>query len=321
MTTNWRRKRRIRARTAKTGESHAAALRHLQRAEEAQKGELAAVADGLGGHNRGEVASRLAMEAVKEAFSADPTAEGLLDAVRAANRIVWERAEADVELHGMGTTIAAAARVMVGGEQRLVVVNVGDSRAYRLGGGELGRLSSEHSLVGELVRAGELTEADARAHPDRHVLSQALGVAPEIEPHVADADLARGDRLLLWSDGLFNELADDEIPPSWARSPSRTQPPTGSSSPPRSTAAATTSPRSSWTSADRRHGSRGSVLRHVGPVAAERQVGADHGQDVVRPVDDVVVGEPEHPVPRRAQPGVALRIGLALAAGGVRPVA
>jgi protein phosphatase len=175
------------------------------------EGELVAVADGMGGHNGGEIASRLAVATVRETFSADPTADGLVDAVRAANRAVWEQADADPDLHGMGTTIAAAAQVTIRGEERLAIVNVGDSRAYRLRGGQLSRLSSDHSVAADLVRAGELSEADARTHPDRHVLTRVLGVRPDIEPYVADGDLARADRLLLCSDGLFNELADDEI--------------------------------------------------------------------------------------------------------------
>lgn len=175
------------------------------------EGELVAVADGMGGRNRGEIASRLAMETLKETFPADPTADGLVDAVRAANRAIWERAEADPELHGMGTTIAAAARVTDGGEERLAIVNVGDSRAYLLRGGQLSRLSSDHSLVADLVRAGELSEPDARTHPERHILTRVLGAEPETEPHVTSTDLARGDRLLLCSDGLFNDLGDDEI--------------------------------------------------------------------------------------------------------------
>lgn len=175
------------------------------------EGVLVAVADGMGGRNRREVASRLAVETLKEVFAADRTAEGLVDAVRAANRAVWERAEADPDLQGMGTTIAAAARVTDGGEERLAIVNVGDSRVYLLRQGQFSRLSSDHSLVADLVRAGELSEADARIHPERHVLTSVLGVGPDIEPHVASTGLTRGDRLLLCSDGLFNELSDEEI--------------------------------------------------------------------------------------------------------------
>jgi PPM family protein phosphatase len=175
------------------------------------EGDLVVVADGMGGPGGGELASRLAVDAVKEAFAADPTADGLVEAVRRANTAVWEHATAHPELAGMGTTIAAVARVTGAAGERLAVVNVGDSRAYRLEDGRLTRLTDDHSLVAELVRRGELTEDEARVHPERHVLTSAVGVGPEVEPHATETAPSRGDRLLLCSDGLFNELDDDEI--------------------------------------------------------------------------------------------------------------
>jgi len=175
------------------------------------EGDLVAVADGMGGHRGGEVASRLAVETLGEAFADDPTTAGLAEAVRRANTAVWEAAAADPALAGMGTTIAAVARVRDEGRERLAVVNVGDSRAYLFHDAHLTRLTSDHSLVAELVRSGELTEEDAREHPQRNILTRAVGVGPEVEPAVAVAEPAPGDRLLLCSDGLFNELADDEI--------------------------------------------------------------------------------------------------------------
>jgi len=238
MTANRRRKRRVRARAAKTGESYTAALAHLRRAEEAHmsqyqlrhagvtdtgnvravnqdwlltEGDLAAVADGMGGRSGGEVASRLAVDTLREAFAADPTATGLAEAVRRANAAVWAHAEAHPDLAGMGTTIAAVARVSEGGDDRLAVVNVGDSRAYLLQDGRLTRLTADHSLVADLVRAGALSEDEARTHPERHVLTLAVGVGPDVEPHTVEAVPTPGDRLLLCSDGLFNELPDDEI--------------------------------------------------------------------------------------------------------------
>jgi PPM family protein phosphatase len=237
MTAERRRKRRVRARMAKTGESYTAALRHLRRAEEAHmdmsqlemrhggvtdtgnvrtsnqdqllaEGDLVAVADGMGGHRAGEVASRLAVDVLRDTFDVDPTADGLVAAVLAANRAVWERGEAEPELRGMGTTIAAVA--LVAGKA-LAVVNVGDSRAYLLQDGRLQQLTADHSLVADLLRAGAISEDEARDHPRRNVLTQVLGMGPEVEPHVALAEPARGDRLLLCSDGLFNELDDDRI--------------------------------------------------------------------------------------------------------------
>ena len=175
------------------------------------EGDLVAVADGMGGHRGGEVASRLAVDTMKEAFGDDPTAAGLAEAVRRANTAVWEQAQAEPELAGMGTTIAAVARVREEGSERLAIVNVGDSRAYLFKEGRLSRLTSDHSLVADLVRSGELTEEGAREHPHRNILTRAVGVGPEVEPAVAVAEPASGDRLLLCSDGLFNELADDEI--------------------------------------------------------------------------------------------------------------
>lgn len=175
------------------------------------EGELVAVADGMGGHRGGEVASRLAVDTLKESFAGDPTADGLVAAVRDANRVVWQAADADPDLRGMGTTIAAAALVNEEGQVNLAVVNVGDSRVYMFQNGQLIRLSSDHSLVADLVRAGELTEEDARTHPRRHILTRALGMADDIEPHVFRTLPAPGDRLLLCSDGLFNELDDDAI--------------------------------------------------------------------------------------------------------------
>jgi protein phosphatase len=219
---------------AKTGESYTAALRHLRRAEEAHMsnyelrhggvtdtgnvrainqdqlladGDLVAVADGMGGHRAGEVASRLAVEALRDAFVADPTADGLVAAVHAANAAVWERSESDPELHGMGTTLVAVALVGTS----LAVVNVGDSRAYLLQDGRLRRLTSDHSLVAELVQAGQITEEEARIHPRRNILTRVVGVEPAIEPYVGEAVPRRGDRLLLCSDGLFNELDEAQI--------------------------------------------------------------------------------------------------------------
>jgi len=174
-------------------------------------GDLFVVADGMGGQGHGEVASRVAVEALKEAFAADQTTSGLVEAVGQANRAVRERAEQEPERRGMGTTIAAVALVADDDEGRLVVVNVGDSRVYLLHEEQLTRLSRDHSRVGELVRSGAITEEQATTHPERHILTHALGIEPEIEPYVAHAEPHPGDRVLVCSDGLFNELRNEEI--------------------------------------------------------------------------------------------------------------
>jgi len=169
--------------------------------------QLAAVADGMGGHPRGEVASAVAVSVVQAAFTGQSLAE-LQAGVRAANRAIWDRAGGSAELEGMGTTICAAGLTADGS---LAVVNVGDSRAYVLRDDALTQLTHDHSVTAELVRRGELSEADALDHPHRSVLTRALGVGPDVELDSAAHAVADGERLLLCSDGLFNEVPDQEI--------------------------------------------------------------------------------------------------------------
>ena len=172
---------------------------------------LFAVADGMGGHAAGEVASLTAVEALKAAFERDRSADGLADALRAANRAVWQRASEQPELRGMGTTATATALVTDDGEELLAVANVGDSRAYLLRDGELDQISEDHSLPEEMVRRGELAPEDAAMHPQRHILTRVLGMDNEIEVDCFRIVPYRGDRILLASDGLTNEVSDDQI--------------------------------------------------------------------------------------------------------------
>jgi len=172
---------------------------------------LFAVADGMGGHAAGEVASLTAVEALRAAFDQDPSAEGLAAAAEAANRSIWDRAQRDAEMRGMGTTLVAVALVTEDGEDRLAVVNVGDSRVYLLRQGELEQLTTDHSLVQELVDDGQLSEIEATVHPQRHVLTRALGVDPEVRVDCLQVLPMRGDRLLLCSDGLSRELNDGQV--------------------------------------------------------------------------------------------------------------
>lgn len=238
MTANRKWKRKVRARAASTGESYTAALRFLRSTEEAQmrsyqvttagltdigrvresnedhllvEGDLFVVADGMGGSDRGGVASKLAVDTVRAAFADDPSGAGLLAAVQAANEAVYQRGLEEPEDRHFGTTIAAAALVMEQDREVLVSVNVGDSRVYLFRDGRLQRLSSDHSLVGDLVRAGKLSEVEATSHPERHILTQAIGAGIEVTPHVEEVRPANGDRLLLCSDGLFNDLPSSEI--------------------------------------------------------------------------------------------------------------
>lgn len=169
---------------------------------------LYGVADGMGGHAGGDVAARTAVEALQAAFRRRPTIDGLLEAVQDANVAVWEKGRNDTDLHGMGTTLTAAALVEdeAGDGDRLVLVNVGDSRAYRFRNGVLEQLTRDHSVAEELVARGELTADEASIHPHRHILTRALGVAPAVEVDAWELAPRVGDRYLLCSDGLSNEV-------------------------------------------------------------------------------------------------------------------
>ena len=173
---------------------------------------LFAVADGMGGHQGGEEASAVAVEALRAAYRGRDDADGLTEAVRRANQAVWRRSLEDAALSGMGTTLTAAALVRTGGEERLAVANVGDSRAYLFRDGELTQLTEDDSLVSEMVRKGELTEEEAAVHPSRHVITRALGMDPDLDVAAPVEVLPRaGDRVLLCSDGLFNEVDEATI--------------------------------------------------------------------------------------------------------------
>lgn len=174
---------------------------------------LFAVADGMGGHAAGEVASALACEALGEAFAQAeiPSAEALRNAAQRANRAVFEQAQANPEMRGMGTTLVAIALTGDTDHQALAVVHVGDSRVYCQRQGELSQVTVDHSLVAELVAEGQIRAEDAERHPQRHVLSRALGVYPTVEVDLRVVEAVAGDRYLLCSDGLSREVSDDHI--------------------------------------------------------------------------------------------------------------
>jgi protein phosphatase len=175
---------------------------------------LYAVADGMGGHAAGEVASSTAIKALQAAFAAsgEHSAEALESAAKAANRAVWEQARTNRGMLGMGTTLVALAVVENGdGTNALAVAHIGDSRLYLLREGALRQLTVDHSLVQELVDDGQITPAQAAVHPQRHVLTRALGVEPTVAVDVIDVTPKYGDRYLLCSDGLPREASDDQI--------------------------------------------------------------------------------------------------------------
>ncbi len=164
-----------------------------------------AVADGMGGHRGGEVASSTAVEALRAAIAAGQTIDA---AITTANTAVIERASGDPTLTGMGTTLTAL-HPLAG--TRLLIGHVGDSRAYRLRDGELERLTEDHSLVEELVRDGRITREQAEVHPQRNIVTRALGVDADVEIDLLTIAVQTGDRLLICSDGLTSMVREREV--------------------------------------------------------------------------------------------------------------
>ncbi|HEX2359160.1 MAG TPA: Stp1/IreP family PP2C-type Ser/Thr phosphatase [Solirubrobacterales bacterium] len=167
-----------------------------------------AVADGMGGAQAGEVASRIAAGAFEKGVDSEGPAEGQLETIALdANREIHERAQRDSSRAGMGTTLTAA---MVRGNE-VALSHVGDSRAYVFRDGELKRLTKDHSLVEELRRQGRLTEEEAEEHPQRSIITRALGPEPEVNVDTMTVPATPGDVFLLCSDGLTTMVSDEEI--------------------------------------------------------------------------------------------------------------
>jgi protein phosphatase len=174
-----------------------------------------AVADGMGGHAAGEVASRIAIESLKDKLGGesqpvqDPreAADRLADAFHEGNRRICDSVVARGEWRGMGTTIVAL--IAVG--DRAIIAHVGDSRAYRLRAGQLERMTHDHSWVSEQVRLGLLTDEEAHRHPMRNIVTRALGNRTDLAVELREADVRGGDVYLLCSDGLNTMLTDPEI--------------------------------------------------------------------------------------------------------------
>jgi protein phosphatase len=162
------------------------------------------------------VASRLAIETI-DATYLDPSVDELTDAIAQANHRIFTAANDDATLHGMGTTTVAIALLPPEDDDegtaspQLMVVNVGDSRAYLFRDGELTQITDDHSVVAEMVRDGRITAEEAEEHPQRNIITRVLGVYPEVTPDLWPVDAVRGDRFLLCSDGLFNEVGPDRM--------------------------------------------------------------------------------------------------------------
>lgn len=168
------------------------------------------VADGMGGYVAGEVASVLAIESIRQVVSSeldDPPAEVLRQAFYQANDRIYQEARQHPEYAGMGTTLTALWIV----DGKAYIAHVGDSRVYLIRQGKITALTSDHSLVGELVREGGLTEEQAMAHPQKNVLTRALGCNSLVEVDIVNIDTMYEDYFLLCTDGLSNRISSEEM--------------------------------------------------------------------------------------------------------------
>jgi serine/threonine protein phosphatase PrpC len=170
---------------------------------------LFVVADGMGGAQAGEVASEMAVKSFDGGLPQGAPSEGLVHVIEDANRRIHERSRTDAQRAGMGTTVTAA----YVGENDVTVAHVGDSRAYLLRDGDLIRLTRDHSLVGELVARGKLTEEQAEQHPQRSVITRALGPEPDVQVDVQVYQARAGDTFLLCSDGLTSMVPEGRVKP------------------------------------------------------------------------------------------------------------
>lgn len=176
-----------------------------------RKGTLTIVADGMGGHASGEVASQMAVELISEFYygsEAGTASEALREAIETANAAIFEASETDEKYFGMGTTLVA----LVLQETTAISAHVGDSRLYRFRSGGLEMMTTDHSQVMEMVRHGIISMEEARDHDDKNVILRAVGTQPEVEVEISEPfAVSAGDTFLLCSDGLSDMIADDAI--------------------------------------------------------------------------------------------------------------
>lgn len=172
---------------------------------------LYVIADGMGGHNAGEIASKIAVEnTIEFIFSARLNEQMdilLKEAIEASNNKIYEVSKTDFALKGMGTTITACLVT----DNKMVVANVGDSRCYILENDNFNQITNDHSLVQELVDNGSITEEEAAIHPNKNVITRALGTTAKVEIDIFSTDLSNVSKVLLCTDGLTNSLTKEEI--------------------------------------------------------------------------------------------------------------
>jgi len=176
------------------------------------KGRLAIVADGMGGYEGGQEASRIAVESIEEIYSTNPAGDPrtvLVDAFHEAHRRIQEHAHKHPALHNMGTTCTSM--VLLGNQ--LYFAHVGDSRLYLVRGGKISRVTTDHSYVSRLVEHGVIRAEDAEKHPQRHILTSALGAGSDVSPDVPEEPIAllAGDVLVLCTDGLWGVVGDTHV--------------------------------------------------------------------------------------------------------------
>ena len=167
------------------------------------------VADGMGGHKAGDFASRFAVNAVRESIGASQETNPIKlirDAIELANRGILRESDEHEEMRGMGTTIVVTTII----DRYAYTANVGDSRLYLLGD-SLKQITKDHSLVEEMVRLGEITEAEARNHPDKNIITRAVGATPNVDIDFFDYKVEPGGMILMCSDGLSNMVEDEDI--------------------------------------------------------------------------------------------------------------
>ena len=177
---------------------------------------LCILADGMGGYNGGEIASKIAVESSKNYIknnvsSIQMNKEGILkllkEAVEYSNMMVYEKAKTDAKLSEMGTTMDVTLII----ENKLFIGHVGDSRVYLIRKNEIKRITDDHSYVQKLIKDGKITEEEALTHPDKNMLVKAIGSSTFVEPDLIEVDLELKDIILMCSDGLTNMLSDDEM--------------------------------------------------------------------------------------------------------------